>query len=65
MARHDPLRPNPWSDDAEAPPSTDVLIRPNLHRAFPLPAEDEAHDDKFRLLLEALAHRHGPPPDEA
>lgn len=65
MTRHDPLRPDPWSDDAKATPSTDVLIGPNLRRAFPLPAEDEAHGDRFRLLLEALAHRHGPPSDEA
>ncbi|TNC46441.1 hypothetical protein FHG66_19075 [Rubellimicrobium rubrum] len=35
----------------------DALIRPCIHKAFPLPAEDHASDDRFRLLLDALAQR--------
>lgn len=58
MTCHELPRLDPWSDDADAPPSIDALIRPGLHRAFPLPAEDHAGDDRFRVLLEALAHRH-------
>lgn len=57
MARHDHQFWDDRSDDAETRTSVDTLIRPGLRRAFPLPAEDHAHDDRFRLLLDALAQR--------
>lgn len=65
MARHDLLHSDVWSDGAETTSSIDVLIQPGLHRAFPLPAEGHADDDRFRLLLEALAQRHRPSSREA
>jgi hypothetical protein len=36
--------------------SIDDLIRPGLHRAFPLPSDDDI-EQKFRGLLAALAQR--------
>ena len=33
--------------------SIDALLRPSLRRVFPLPADEG--DERFRLLLEALA----------
>ena len=59
MARHDHQFWDDQSGDAETRTSMDSLIRPGLRRAFPLPADDHAHDDRFRLLLEALAQRSG------
>jgi hypothetical protein len=34
-------------------------IRSGLLQAFPLPAADQATDEKFRRLLDALARRSG------
>ena len=59
MARHDHQFWDDQSGDAETRTSMDALIRPGLLRAFPVPADDHAHDDRFRLLLDALAQRHG------
>ena len=57
MARHDYQYWDDQSGGAETRASMDALIRPGLLKAFPLPAEGQAHDDRFRLLLEALAQR--------
>lgn len=54
MARYDFPHSVASSSDTETPPSFDALIRPNLDRAFPLPAPEEAHDERFRLLLDAI-----------
>ena len=43
----------------------DDLIRPALRQAFPLPAEDQTGNEKFRLLLDALAQRAGEHSGEA
>ena len=59
MARYDHQFWNDRSGDAETRTSIDTLIRPGLRRAFPLPTDNHAHDDRFRLLLEALAQRSG------
>ncbi len=62
MARHDPSSSYALLGVPATRVSMDDLIRPNLRRAFPLPAETV--DDKFRALLAALAKR-GPSLDEA
>lgn len=59
------LRVDQWSGDVDAPPAIDALIGPGLRRAFPLEAGDESADDRFRLLLRALARRYPSPPREA
>jgi hypothetical protein len=59
MARHDHQFWDDHSGDAEIRTSMDVLIRSGLLRAFPLPADDHAPEDRFRLLLGALAQRRG------
>lgn len=60
MACHD-LRPQSvaslnYVDDR---PAIDTLIRSGLHKVFQLPAEEQASDEKFQLLLAALAGRNG------
>ena len=59
MARYD----HQFRDDHDAEPRASLgdLIRPGLLKAFPLPAERPAPDDRFRLLLDALAQRSGQP----
>lgn len=37
--------------------SVDELVRPGLRLAFPLPSGDDANEEKFRRLLDALAQR--------
>jgi hypothetical protein len=60
MARHDPLLHSAaYSDVAETRTPIDALIRTGLGRAFPLPAKGQDIDETFRLLLDALARRHG------
>ena len=59
MARYDHHFSDDGSGDAEPRAHIDVLIRPGLRRAFPLPAEGQAGDERFRLLLNALAQRRG------
>lgn len=60
MARHELLlHSDVFSDVAETHAPIDVLIRTGLRRAFPLPAEKQDDDKTFRLLLAALARRHG------
>jgi hypothetical protein len=55
MARHDPIPSHARPGFTEPRGAMDDLIRPNLRRAFPLPATTE--DEKFRALLAALAER--------
>lgn len=62
MARYDPRPTHALYGLPEARVPADDLIRPNLRRAFPLPAETD--DGKFQVLLAALAER-GPRPDES
>ena len=58
MARHDTLLHSETSlDYVDARPAIDTLIRSGLHKVFPLPAEKQAPDEKFQLLLAALAGR--------
>ena len=60
MARHDLLlHSDVHSDVAETYAPIDALIRSGLRRAFPLPASRQDDDETFRLLLAALAGRHG------
>ncbi len=47
------------SDAVEERPSICDLIRPGLLRAFPLPSKGGADEEKFRVLLDALARRAG------
>jgi hypothetical protein len=39
----------------------DALIRPCMHKAFPLPPADHVLDDRFRVLLDALSQRSSEP----
>ena len=54
MARYDFTHSDASSSDTETATSFDALIRPNLARAFPLPAPTRADDERFRLLLDAI-----------
>jgi len=59
MARHDLLLHSDASSDvAETRTRIDAGIRTGLRRAFPLAAEGQ-DNEAFRLLLDALARRHG------
>ena len=59
MARYDHQFKDDRARDAEPRASLGDLIRPGLLKAFPLPAEGPTPDDRFRLLLDALAQRSG------
>jgi hypothetical protein len=59
MFHHGPPHSDPYADIAEPRASIDELIRPGLRQAFPLPARGGADDEKFRLLLHALAQSQG------
>lgn len=50
----------PWHAGVPLDPShSDVLVeevlRPSLRQAFPLPEPDHCSEDRFRILLDALA----------
>jgi hypothetical protein len=57
MNRYDHLTSESRFDAAETGTSMDALIRPCLRQAFLLPADDHRNDERFRLLLDALAQR--------
>jgi hypothetical protein len=57
MNRYDRLTVDPRFDSAETGTSIDALIRPCLRQAFQLPADDLSKDERFSLLLDALALR--------
>ena len=57
MGRQDVLQTGVLWTAAEDHSTMDELIGPGLKRAFPLPDRDHADDERFRLLLEALAER--------
>lgn len=57
MNRYDRLTSDPRFDAAERGTSVDALIRPCLRQAFRLPPDDYGNDERFRLLLDALAQR--------
>jgi hypothetical protein len=57
MAHHDLLHASAPFGPEEPRAPIDDLIRPGLRRAFPLPETDHAEDERFRVLLEALAVR--------
>ena len=57
MSRHEVPQPSVRWTAAEDRSTMDELIRPGLRRAFPLPQDDQDRDERFRLLLEALAER--------
>ncbi len=59
MTRYDRLPSDSLYGVAETTTSMDVLIRPCIRQAFPLPAADHSDDERFRLLLDALAQRRG------
>lgn len=59
MAPHDLRRPEARPDEGEARAPIEDLIRPGLLRAFPLPAPGGGEDERFRVLLDALARRTG------
>lgn len=60
MARHDlRLHSDACLGVADERPSIDTLIRSGMHKVFPLPAEGRDEGETFRLLLAALARRHG------
>ncbi len=55
MARHDPIASEAGPAGLETRASIDALIGPGLRYAFPLPATDNTDDERFQLLLDALA----------
>jgi hypothetical protein len=55
MNRFDRLTTDPRFDAAENGTSIDAMIRPCLRQAFLLSADDHCNDERFRLLLDALA----------
>ena len=60
MACHDlRLHPAACLNYVDDRPAIDTLIRSGLHKAFPLPTEEQADDKKLDLLLAALAGRDG------
>jgi len=56
MAQDDRLRSHGTADSHTC---IEDLIRPGLRRAFPLPSEGCTDDERFGLLLDALARRCG------
>ena len=55
-----------WGGTALNGTSIDDLVRPSLRLAFPLSSEDDPNSDRFRRLLDALAHcRPSPLPQAA
>lgn len=58
MAQNDRLQSYGSAGIVEGQTCIEDLIRPGLRRAFPLPAEG-CDDERFGLLLEALARRCG------
>ena len=59
MTRYDRLPSESQYGVAETNTSMDALIRPCIRQAFPLPSADHPDDERFRLLLDALAQRSG------
>ena len=59
MTRYDRLPSEHRYGVAETSTSVDALIRPCIRQAFSLPATDHSDDERFRLLLDALAQRSG------
>ena len=57
MTRYDRPPSNSLYGVAETSTSMDALIRPCIRQAFPLPPADHPDDERFRLLLNALAQR--------
>lgn len=57
MGHHDLPRPDARPDDADVRAAIDALVGPGLRRAFPLPVDGHAGDDRFRALLDTLARR--------
>ena len=57
MTRYDRLPSQHLYGVAETSTSVDALVRPCIRQAFPLPPADHPHDERFRLLLDALAQR--------
>ena len=54
------LLPSPCSlEPVEVSLPADDLIRPALRKAFPLPPKEQASDDRFQRLLDALARKTG------
>ena len=53
---------SPWPVDEPLDPTEraqaliEQVLRPNLHRAFPLPAPGHGEDQHFRFLLDTLAY---------
>ena len=59
MTRHDHQGLDPRSGFMKPGECIDALIRPCIRKAFPLPEADHDSDDRFRVLLQALAQRGG------
>ena len=57
MIRHDYIHSDTRYGPAQYGTSMDALIRPCIQQAFPLPADNDPGDERFRLLLDALAQR--------
>ena len=58
MTRNDILHAYAHAGVTETRTTMDALIRPGLRQAFPLPVEGD-HDERFHILLHALAERAG------
>lgn len=58
MTRHDLFHSYGQAGGAETGTTVDALIRPGLRQAFPLPSKGD-HDERFHVLLNALAERTG------
>ena len=59
MTRYDRPPSNSLYGVAETSTSVDALIRPCIRQAYPLRAADHPEDERFRLLLDALAQLRG------
>ena len=57
MTRHNHQELDTPSGFTEPGHCIDALIRPCIRKAFPLPAADNTNEDRFRVLLDALAQR--------
>jgi hypothetical protein len=58
MPRFTPWRPDA-APDQDADLLREVVVRPSLHQAFPLPSGDSPGEERFRKVLDALAQQSG------
>ncbi len=59
MPRFTPWRPDA-APDQDADLLREVVVRPSLEKAFPLPSDGCPGEERFRQVLDALAQQSGP-----